>query len=339
MPKPAKPRRSPDLKALGARAGAAPAELEPQKATLVERAPEGEAWLHELKFDGYRLLASVARRRVRLTTRNGKDWTERMPSLAGELSQLTHDVLLDGEIAVLDEAGVSDFQRLQHALGPGSEQAIVYFVFDLLYLDGFDLRELALERRKELLSEVLSAQRKKRERVLYSDHVVGHGVEFHRAACERGLEGTIAKRRNDPYRSGRTQSWLKIKCFGRQEFVVVGFTEPAGSRAHFGALVLGLRQGQGWVYAGKVGTGFDDRTLAELKRLLTPLERPTPVLDNAPRGAEVRGVHWVEPKLVVEVQFTTFTEDGLLRHPSFRGLRRDKAATEVVLERAKRSSR
>jgi bifunctional non-homologous end joining protein LigD len=331
-----RPRQEPNPKTLGAKPRAAPpSDLEPQKATLVDGAPNGDDWLHELKFDGYRLLASVSGRRVQLITRSGKDWTARMPSLAAELGQLSHDALLDGEITVLDEAGVSSFQRLQHALGSGSEQAIVYYVFDLLYLDGYDLRPLALEQRKTLLSDLLSAG-KFGERVRYSDHVVGNGEEFHRAACERGLEGTIAKRRADPYRSGRSPSWLKIKCFGRQEFVVVGFTEPAGSRAHFGALLLGVREGRKWRYAGRVGTGFDDRTLRELKQLMSPLERATPAIVEPPRGAEARGVHWLEPKLVVEVQYTEFTDEGLLRHPSFRGIRRDKAATEVVRERPRR---
>jgi bifunctional non-homologous end joining protein LigD len=315
---------------------ALPAALEPQKATLVEAAPAGDDWLHELKYDGYRMLAAVSKGRVRLGTRSGLDWTARMPALSRELERLGSQLLLDGEIVVLDQDGVSDFQSLQNALGAGKDENIVYFVFDLLHMDGYDLRDLPLEQRKELLSVVLSTRAKGLARIRYSDHVMGHGPEFHGAACARGLEGTIAKRRRDPYRSGRTRSWLKIKCLARQEFVIVGFTEPAGSREHIGALLLGVREKKTWVYVGKVGTGFTRRTLGALKKALAPLVIPNTVLANPPRGAEARGVSWVEPELVAEVEYTSITDDGHLRHPTFRGLRSDKAAREVVLERAKR---
>jgi bifunctional non-homologous end joining protein LigD len=316
---------------------ALPTSLEPQKATLVAAAPSGDDWLHELKYDGYRMLAGLADRRVRLGTRSGLDWTERLPSLAGELELFGSRALIDGEIVVLDREGISDFQSLQNALGAGKDDNVVYYAFDLVHLDGYDLKELPLEQRKELLSGVLASRPAGLDRVRYSDHVIGNGPEFHRAACARGLEGTIAKRRRDPYRSGRTRSWLKIKCLARQEFVVVGFTEPAGSRAHLGALLLAVRERGRWTYVGKVGTGFSGRTLESLKKALAPLVIEQTVLANPLRGAEARGVNWVRPELVVEVEYTAMTDDGHLRHPTFRGVRRDKEAVEVVLERPRRA--
>jgi bifunctional non-homologous end joining protein LigD len=321
----------------GVARGPLPSALEPQKATLVDTAPGGDEWLHELKYDGYRMLAVVSERRVRLVTRSGLDWTTRMPTLSRELARLNSQLLIDGEIVVLDQEGVSDFQRLQNALGAGKDENIVYYVFDLLHMDGYDLRELPLEQRKELLSGVLAKRAARLEGIRFSDHVIGSGREFHRAACAKGLEGTIAKRRRDPYRSGRTKSWLKIKCLARQEFVIVGFTEPAGSRMHIGALLLGVRDRKSWVYVGKVGTGFTRRTLEELKKALAPLVIPKTVLANPPSGAEARGVSYVKPALVAEVEYTSITDDGHLRHPTFRGLRSDKPALEVVLERAKRA--
>jgi bifunctional non-homologous end joining protein LigD len=321
----------------GVAKAALPRALEPQKATLVAAAPGGDDWLHELKYDGYRMLAAVAERRVRLVTRSGLDWTERMPTLAGELERLRSRVLIDGEIVVLDREGISNFQSLQNALGAGKDENVVYYAFDLLHMDGYDLRELPLEQRKELLSGVLASRATGLVRVRYSDHVIGNGPEFHRAACVRGLEGTIAKRRRDPYRSGRTRSWLKIKCLARQEFVVVGFTEPAGSRTHIGALLLAVRERERWAYVGKVGTGFSRRMLEELRKALGPLAIERAVLADPPRGAEARDVTWVRPELVVEVEYTAMTDDRHLRHPTFRGVRRDKAAREVVLERPKRA--
>lgn len=312
-----------------------PKMLEPELATLVSEAPEGEEWLHELKFDGYRLVAVLEHGGVRLVTRNGNDWTDRMPVLAEALARVKRDAVIDGEVVVLDEHGVSNFQRLQNSLNLGAEAELVYYAFDLLFLDGSDRRGLPLVERKRLLAEVWkSLPRDLRGTLRLSEHVVGQGGAFFENACALGVEGIVSKRAESRYAAGRGHDWLKVKCLKRQEFVIVGFTEPAGSRSHFGALLLAVQGEHGLVYAGRVGTGFTEATLGELSRALAPLaSKRQPELEHAPRGAQARGVHWVEPKLVGEVAFTGFTEEGLLRHPTFQGLRDDKAPEEVHAER------
>ncbi len=311
-----------------------PATLEPELATLVSEAPEGDEWVHELKFDGYRLVAVLEHGSVRLLTRNGNDWTERMPALARALARLKRDAVLDGELVVLDEHGVSNFQRLQNSLSDGSSAELVYYAFDLLFLDGADQRSLPLVERKRALAELWKSVPASARSVLRtSDHVVGQGGAFFRTACDLGVEGIVSKRADAPYRAGRGRDWLKVKCLKRQEFVIVGFTDPSGSRSHFGALLLAVRGERGFVYAGRVGTGFTEASLRELRSALEPLGAKRELeLENAPRGAHARGVHWVEPKLVAEVAFTGFTEDGLLRHPTFQGLREDKRPEEVRAE-------
>ncbi len=301
--------------------------VSPELATLVKEAPEGDGWLHEVKLDGYRILAHVARGKVTLFSRNGKDWTARMPDVASALARLDcKSAIVDGEVVVLREDGISDFQRLQNAMGEGDED-LTYFVFDLLELDGRDLRDEPLEERKAALERILPARG---ATVRLSDHVVGGGPKFFESACKLGLEGIISKRRDAPYREGRGRDWLKVKCLGRQEFVIVGWTDPKSSREHFGALLLGVRKGKSLVYAGKVGTGFTAASLASIAPKLRALATKAPAVKNAPRG---RDVHWVAPSLVCEVDFTEMTSEGLLRHPSFRGLRQDKSATEIVMER------
>jgi bifunctional non-homologous end joining protein LigD len=328
----AKPKLEPSVP--GAKRKKLDAAVEPELATLVDAAPEGDAYIHEVKFDGYRLLTHVDAGEVRLLTRTGQDWTERFPTLAARLARLgVESAVLDGEVVSLKEDGVSDFQALQNAIKLGSEAELHYYVFDLLHLDGFDLREVALLERKRLLAELLAARADELgERVRTSQHVVGDGPRFFAEACKLGLEGIISKRAASTYRSGRGRDWLKVKCTSRQEFVIAGYTEPGGARSHLGALLLAVQREEKLIYAGKVGTGFSEQSLRELHAALVPLETKRPRFEGAPRGAEARGVHWVEPKLVAEVAFTGFTEDGLLRHPSFQGLREDKPAQEVGLE-------
>jgi bifunctional non-homologous end joining protein LigD len=315
----------------GAKAGALEKAPEPELATLVDAAPEGDAWLHELKFDGYRVLARLDHGKVTLLTRRGNDWTARMPSLARVLERWKVDAaVVDGELVVLDPDGKSDFQRLQNSLSAGHDDELVYYAFDLLHLDGQDLRPSSLVDRKRALEELVRANtRKGSDRVRLSEHVVGQGTEFFRKACDLGVEGIVSKRASSPYRSGRGRDWLKVKCLLRQEFVVVGYSAPGGSRSHLGALLLGMRRDGELAYSGRVGTGFTEQSLAELARKLAPLVVKEPTVANAPRGAEVRGVRWVKPELVAEVAFTGFTSDGLLRHPTFQGLREDKPAAEV----------
>ncbi|HEX6997276.1 MAG TPA: DNA ligase D [Gammaproteobacteria bacterium] len=316
----------------GARRGALPAAPAPQLATLVKRVPSGREWLHEPKLDGYRLLARLERGRVKLVTRSGKDWTDRFPGIAAAVAALScRSALLDGEAVVFDAHGRTSFQRLQTAIGAGSP-SIVLVAFDLLHLDGWDLREAPLVERKRVLRELLAGAP---AALRFGDHVQGGGEAFFREACRAGLEGVVSKRADDPYRAARTKSWLKIKCLARQEAVIVGFTDPAGSRQGLGALLLGVRDHpEGPLrYAGKVGTGFDERTLHELRERLDALERKTaPVEHSLPRH-QTRNVHWVRPELVAEVAFGEWTNDGRMRHPVFRGLREDKPAREVVEER------
>jgi bifunctional non-homologous end joining protein LigD len=311
-----------------------PKAPEPELATLVSDAPSGDDWAHELKFDGYRLLVTVHSGEVTLETRNGNDWTKRLPALAATLARLDVDAaVLDGELVALDERGIADFQRLQNSLSEGENGGHVYYAFDLLHLNGKDLRSAPLTERKRALAELLqSAPKDLAPTLRLSEHVVGQGPEFFQKACELGVEGIISKRVSAPYRSGRGRDWLKIKCNKRQEFVIVGYTDPGGSRSHLGALLLAVKGEQGFVYAGRVGTGFTEASLAELEQALAPLVVREPSVVNAPRGAAVRGVHWVKPKLVGEVQFTGFTSDGLLRHPTFQGLRVDKRPDDVHAE-------
>jgi bifunctional non-homologous end joining protein LigD len=311
-----------------------PPALEPELATLVDQAPTGDDWLHEIKLDGYRILARLEGGRAQLLSRNGKDWTERLPALRQALEKLKlRSAFIDGELVALDEKGVSKFQALQNSLHAGGDDSLVYYAFDLPFLDGTDLREQPLVERKSRLRELLERQASALDgRVRFSAHIVGNGPDFYGSACKLGLEGTIAKRADAPYRSGRGRDWLKIKCIRRQELAIVGYTDPAGSRSHLGALLLGVAEDGGLRYAGRVGTGFSEASLRELSHKLAALEVSEPPLSNPPRGADARGVHWVKPKLVAEVAFSEVTSEGLLRHPTFQGLREDKAARETQLE-------
>ncbi|HYU31595.1 MAG TPA: DNA ligase D [Thermoanaerobaculia bacterium] len=316
----------------GARKGRLPGAIEPQLATLVDEPPQGAEWVHEMKFDGYRVLCEMRDGKVHIRTRHGKDWTARFSPVAEAVAQLpVRSALLDGEVAVLEPDGTTSFQALQNALTGDREHDLVYFAFDLLYLDGYDLRGATLLDRKAALAGVLSGNAS--PTIRFSDHVEGSGEAFFRQACSHSLEGIVCKRGDLPYRSGRTKEWLKVKCLKRQEFVIVGFTDPEGSRTGFGALLLGVHDDQGeLVFAGKVGTGFNDQLLRDLCKRLEKIERKTPAFENPPRGAEARRSHWVKPELVGEVAFTEWTREDILRHPTFQGLREDKEAGEVVRE-------
>jgi bifunctional non-homologous end joining protein LigD len=316
----------------GAGKAAMPDRLVPQLATLADAPPDGAEWLHEIKYDGYRLLARIEKGRVRLDTRNGLDWTLKFPALARALTALpVESALIDGELVALAEDGTTDFGDLQDAIARGDTGGLVFFAFDLLYRDGFDLSGAVLEDRKAALAEIVAPGAA--DTVRYSDHQVGRGPDFFRVACRHRLEGTLAKRRDRPYRSGRGRDWLKIKCHNSDEFVVIGFTEPAGQRHGFGALLLGYYDSAGRLhYAGRVGTGFSDIQLADLRTRLDALARPDPPA-APPKGVSTRGVHWTEPRLVAEVRYGDWTSDGMLRHPAFEGLREDKSPTEVVYDR------
>jgi bifunctional non-homologous end joining protein LigD len=313
----------------GATRGALPAEQGPQLATLADEPPEDDAnWLSEVKFDGYRLLAFKDGDAVRLVTRNGHDWTARLPTIAKAVSRLPVDVALaDGELVTLREDGVSSFALLQRALSAGSDRSLFYYVFDLLHLNGWDLRRCPLVARKAALQRLSEW----RDALRYSDHQVGRSAAMRREACALKLEGIVVKRADAPYRAGRNRNWLKLKCSGREELVVLGWTPPQGSRQGLGALHLGYRDESGvWQYAGAVGSGFTER---ELEALRTRLD---PIAGQAPPGMMVsdepidRGVRWVDPELIAEVQFTGWSGSGRVRHAVYLGLREDKKPDEVV---------
>lgn len=308
-----------------------PRDISAQLATLAAAPPVGAGWIHEIKLDGYRLLATIEGKSAQLMSRNGNDWTSRFGLLAEALTKLPcKQAVLDGEAVIMNASGVSSFQKLQNALGRGRVADVTFFAFDLLYLDGMDLRAAPLLARKEALKSLLGG--KPPPNIRYSDHVEGEGAPFFGEACRVGLEGIISKRADAPYEAGRRPTWIKTKCLSRQEFVVVGFTEPSGSRTGLGALLLGVYEGDALTYCGKVGTGFSAATLQSLRSKLQALKIIKPSLVNAPRGAEARGVHWIKPSVVAEVAFTEWTDEGSIRHPSFQGLRDDKPARQIVRE-------
>jgi bifunctional non-homologous end joining protein LigD len=307
-----------------------PRDLAPQLATLAREIPAGDGWLHEIKFDGYRLLAHVKNHRVKLITRGGKDWTAKFPQLAEALAGLPADAVVDGEATVVDAAGRTDFQALQNVLETGRTKDVVYFAFDLLYLDGYDLTRAPLADRKRALASLLAADPAKNGAIRFSDHLDGGGEAVRDQACRLGLEGIIAKRADAPYEQRRTRSWLKIKCGRRQEFVIGGYL-ASENRQGLRSLLLGVHQDDALIYAGKVGTGFDQSSLVSLARLLDRRAVKTPPFADAASIRE-KGVHWARPDLVCEIEFTEWTADGHLRHPSFKGLREDKDPAEVVRE-------
>jgi bifunctional non-homologous end joining protein LigD len=320
----------------GARKRRIPDALKPQLAALAAKAPEGSEWLHEIKYDGYRLLARLEGRKVRLTTRGGLDWTAKFSALAGRLGELGLDTaLIDGELVHLESDGTTSFAGLQDAISSGKTDTLTFFAFDLLYQDGWDLSGAALEDRKSALAGLLSPDGEGMLR--YSDHQIGQGPDFLGQACSFGLEGIISKRRDEPYHPGR-RSWLKVKCRNREEFVIVGFTDPERSRQGLGALLLGYYDPQGKLhYAGRVGTGFKAAQLLQLRKQLDALARSEPPV-TLPKGVSRKGVHWIEPRLVAEIEFATWTADDIVRQASFQGLREDKEVRDVVYDRKSKSA-
>jgi bifunctional non-homologous end joining protein LigD len=308
----------------------AAAFVKPMLATLIEAPFDDADWVFETKWDGFRLIACAVPGKAMLYSRNGNDVTTDYPPIAEALANCKRPMVIDGELVALDAAGVARFQLLQQA--KREPQRLRYCAFDLLELDGEDLRRLPLVERKRKLKAALP-----RARALhFSAHVVGSGVAAFKAAAQAHLEGVIGKRAQSSYQSGRrSPDWVKIKTGLRQEAAIVGFTAPKRSREHFGALVLAVRARGGWRYVGRVGTGFAAADLAALYARLKPLIQKASVVatDAVP---EVRATTWVKPRLVCEVKFSEWTSDGQMRHPVFMGLREDKAARDVVREIAAR---
>ncbi|MBL8844221.1 MAG: non-homologous end-joining DNA ligase [Hyphomicrobium zavarzinii] len=309
---------------------ALPAFVAPCLATLTDAPPAGELWLHEIKLDGYRLQARITGGKTQLLTRSGLDWTARFSSLAKSLSEVpVQSALIEGEAVVLTEKGVSSFSALVQALEQGRSGDITFVAFDLLYLDGVDMRRAPLIERKDLLKAVLERAADP-ERLRFSAHISGSGVAVLKNACKLGLEGIVSKRADLPYRSGRNGDWLKSKCIQTDEFVIGGYVVSSVDATAIGALVLGTFEAGRFVYAGRVGTGFSHETARALWKRLQPLKRKTSAFGDSLTAAQRRGVVWAGPKLVAQIDYRAWTRDGLLRHASFKGLREDKPAAEVA---------
>lgn len=323
--------RKPRLK--GAKPAALPGFVEPCLATLADKAPDSANWIHEIKFDGYRLQARLSRGKAKLLTRKGLDWSHKFKGIADAVAELDADsALIDGELVVEGDDGVTSFSLLQEELKSGRQNRLVYYVFDLLYLDGQDLRSLPLAERKEALAQLVKSA-PKASPLRFSESIAERGAVLLKHACQLGLEGIISKLADAPYRSGRGRDWIKTKCSNRQELVIAGFVPSTADARAVGALVLGFHDKGKLVYAGRTGTGFTHQTSRDLYRKLKALKRERTPFAAVP--AEERGVRapiWVEPKLVAEVDFHGWTHGDRVRHASYQGLREDKAAADVVRE-------
>jgi bifunctional non-homologous end joining protein LigD len=308
---------------------APPAFVEPQLATLVDEVPSGNSWIHEYKYDGYRLLLAVGEGVATAWTRNGKDWSDKFKALVKAAAKLPAGCLMDGEAVAIDDKGRPSFQLLQATLKDQKGANLVFYAFDLLIERGEDIRKLPNIERKARLAALLEGVAPP---IIYGDHIVGRGEAMFNAMCEQGGEGIISKKASAPYRGARTRNWLKVKCIQRQEFVIVGWSE-SHKRIGFRSLLLAAKERGKLTYVGKVGTGFSGQLIQDLMERMKPLE-----VDKAPvevPRADRRGAHFIKPEMVAEIAFAEFTDDGILRHPSFLGLREDKPANEVVVETPK----
>jgi len=316
-------------------ATALPGWIKPQLTKLVDQAPDGPEWLHEIKFDGYRMHAWLDRGAVRLLTRTGLDWTHKYPAVAAAVALLpARQAYLDGELCGVRPDGTTSFSLIQNASDTGNSGVLIFFLFDLLHLDGEAIAPMPVTKRKERLRALLWGGGSP---LHFSDHQIGRGRAFYDQACTLKVEGVVSKRVDAPYAPGNRGLWLKVKCLNREEFVVVGWTDPEGSRPWLGALLLAYYDPDGrLVYAGRAGTGIDYAELERLWRRLQPLAISEMPLDAPPPRDSRFGspltlsrVHWVRPELVAEVKFLSWTEDNLLRQVVYEGLREDKPAAKV----------
>jgi bifunctional non-homologous end joining protein LigD len=324
-----------DLKQLknipGVRKTAMPEFVPPQLATLVEKPPAGDEWFHELKLDGYRLLCHIEGKQVRFWTRNQNDWTGKFSNLGKAVKALPlKSAILDGEVVALDPSGRASFQRLQQSINKNLGAGLLFHIFDLIYIDGYSLTRTTLRDRKLVLAGLMESLGDK-GMLRYSDHIEGNGAEFLEQACKYGIEGIVSKHSGSLYESTRSRNWLKIKCLKRQEFVIAGYT-LSDKGIPFSSLILGFYDQGKLIYAGRAGTGYTNQMRVDLKKKLDRIvveKRPFAVI---PKDPGLRRAVWTEPKFVGEVAFTEWTDEGVIRHPSFQGLREDKKPQEVVRE-------
>lgn len=304
-------------------------EPEPSLPTSTRSAPEGDGWLHEIKYDGYRMLCYIDGTSIRFVSRNGRDWTDKLISLVSEIKQLSlKSAVLDGEVAMMSEDGTTNFQTLQNHIGAGRDAHIRYYLFDLLYLSGYDVRGATLLDRKTLLHSAV-ANHANCNRLIVSDHIIDNGPLVFQQACKLGTEGIVSKKINSRYIPGRTTNWLKVKCLQSEEFVVGGYTLPAKSRKGIGALALGsFDEDGGYRYVGRVGTGFTEQSLSRLRGQLEEI-----ATDECPFSDEIalreKDARWVIPDIVVEVEFAGWTNDGLIRFGVYRGTRDDLTPRDI----------
>ena len=317
-----------------AKRAALPKFVAPMLPTLVETPPSSAGWVHEIKFDGYRIEAVLDGGKVILRTRKGLDWTDRFPTVAGAVAELpANKCIIDGEIVVEDKDGISDFAALQNALKEGKTEGLIYHAFDILHLDGFDLTKVPLIERKDLLGALLKAGGGDRT-LRFSEHFDENGDLMLQHICRLGAEGIVSKRRDSPYRPGRTTDWTKSKCANRQEFVILGYVPSTTAHKAIGSLVLGYYDKGKLVHAGRVGTGFSNKVAADLYAELQRDRIPKPPVATPLPAEARRNVVWIEPTRVAEAEFRGWTADGNLRQASFKGLREDKDPKDIVREKA-----
>jgi len=344
-PAASKPSRKPRAKPVRIRSlrsfpmEAPPGFIEPQLARQSSSPPTGDGWVHELKLDGYRIQIHVQsdgrgksrRKHLKLLTRKGLDWTRRLPEIAGAAEDLpVESAILDGEAVVLDDSGTSSFAQLQASFQGGADVRQTYFAFDLLHLNGHNLRGSGLLQRKALLAAIL-AHSEDGSKIQLCEHISAQGADVFAKACRLGAEGIVSKLASAPYVPGRSTVWVKSKCVNEQEFVIGGFTDPSNGGPGIGAILVGYYEGGKLRYAGRSGTGFTQESQRDLRKQLEKLIQSKPAFDLLPKEAS-KGVHWVQPKLVAQLGFASWTSDNLLRHASFKGLREDKPASAVERE-------
>lgn len=320
---------APHKKKLNISASPMPLSLSPQLATLASLPPNTDQWLHELKLDGYRIIAFKQGNDVKLMTRNNHNWTSYFINVASEIKKLTiNNVILDGEIVLLDENGQSNFQLLQNSIKSHYQKPFIYFVFDILYYDRFNTMSLPLIDRKEILKSIVQNSKIS---LRFNPYIIGNGKDVFNKMCELGMEGIVSKNINSVYEQKRTRNWVKAKCIKRQEFVIGGYTKPKGGRKYFGSLLIGTYNNKNELtYCGHVGTGFTQQSLDELYEKLQLIKIFSNPFNSIPPDSSK--VTWVKPMLLAEVEFTEWTSEGIVRHPSFKGLRMDKSAPEITKE-------